>query len=105
MRDRLIELFDNWGLEQHIPFHTERAMLADYLLANGVIVPPCKVGDTVYFKSEYVHGVLSDTVENIRIQSNGITVHTVANKHLWGDEVFLTREEAERALKGGADNG
>ena len=22
---------------------------ADYLLANGVIVPPCKVGDTVYF--------------------------------------------------------
>lgn len=22
--------------------------LADYLLANGVIVPPCKVGDTVY---------------------------------------------------------
>ena len=23
--------------------------LADYLLANGVIVPPCKVGDTVYY--------------------------------------------------------
>lgn len=23
------------------------AMIADYLLANGVIVPPCKVGDTV----------------------------------------------------------
>ena len=22
--------------------------LADYLLDNGVIVPPCKVGDTVY---------------------------------------------------------
>lgn len=22
--------------------------IADYLIANGVIVPPCKVGDTVY---------------------------------------------------------
>ena len=22
--------------------------IADYLLANGVIVPPCKIGDTVY---------------------------------------------------------
>ena len=26
--------------------------IADYLLANGVIVPPCKVGDTVYVISE-----------------------------------------------------
>lgn len=26
--------------------------LADYLLANGVIVPPCKVGDTVWVISE-----------------------------------------------------
>ena len=25
-----------------------RKSLADYLLANGVIVPPCKVGDIVY---------------------------------------------------------
>ena len=26
--------------------------LAEYLLANGVIVPPCKVGDTVYVISQ-----------------------------------------------------
>lgn len=28
------------------------SMVADFLLANGVIVPPCKVGDTVYVISD-----------------------------------------------------
>ena len=42
-RDRLIKLISRvqylGGLEEKV---------ADHLLANGVIVPPCKVGDTVY---------------------------------------------------------
>ena len=53
MRDRLIELLLNSD-----PLH-ERDMdddlvdgeieaIADHLLANGVIVPPCKIGDEVY---------------------------------------------------------
>ena len=53
MRDRLCELLLNSD-----PIH-ERDMdddlvdgeieaIADHLLANGVIVPPCKVGDIVY---------------------------------------------------------
>ena len=44
MRDRLIELIESaryWG-------SGTSAEIAEYLLANGVIVPPCKVGDTVY---------------------------------------------------------
>jgi hypothetical protein len=54
MRDRLIELIDNkqeYGLsadsppEQWLVLSNED--LADYLIANGVIVPPCKVGDCV----------------------------------------------------------
>ncbi len=44
MRDRLIELISYvqymGGLEEK---------LADYLLENGVICPPVKVGDTVYW--------------------------------------------------------
>ena len=36
-----------WGKTFHSEL--ERNMfIADHLLANGVIVPPCKVGDTVY---------------------------------------------------------
>lgn len=54
MRDRLIEL-----LEKAIKYADENypkryingkycELMADFLLANGVIVPPCKVGDYVY---------------------------------------------------------
>ena len=67
--------------------------LADYLLEHGVIVPPCKVGDTVYqidaervFESK-VKAIVYDT-NNIAFDERSI-----------GKTVFLTREEAERALK------
>lgn len=48
-RDRLIELLNETFAQQY----EKRGLLtadytADSLLANGVIVPPCKVGDTVY---------------------------------------------------------
>ena len=48
-RDRLIELLVKTFGEQY----EKRGLLtahhtADHLLANGVIVPPCKVGDTMY---------------------------------------------------------
>lgn len=43
MRDRLIELLKH-------EFGTNVAEItADWLLANGVILPPCKVGDTRSF--------------------------------------------------------
>lgn len=44
-RDRLKELIKNAFLEEYEKrdFITEEHT-ADYLLANGVIVPPCKVG-------------------------------------------------------------
>lgn len=43
MRDRLIELLDHYLYSEQI---------ADHLIANGVILPPCKVGDLVYILSE-----------------------------------------------------
>ena len=46
MRDRLIELLKH-------EFGTNVAEItADWLLANGVILLPCKVGDMVYILSE-----------------------------------------------------
>lgn len=67
--------------------------LADYLLEHGVIVLPCKVGVTVYqidaervFKIK-VKAFIYDT-ENIKFDERSI-----------GKTVFLTREEAEKALK------
>ncbi len=46
-RERLIEIIQNsvGGCARHWA-----EVIADGLLASGVIVPPCKVGDTVYVK-------------------------------------------------------
>ena len=78
---------------------------ADYLLANGVIVPPCKVGDTVY--SIEGKTVKSHIIEGIQVWRDGeITVkygwrnqaYEVKSARAFGKTVFLTREEAEAAL-------
>ena len=48
MRDKLIKLLEETGMIEG----TSRCnIVADELLANGVIVPPCKVSDTVYWIS------------------------------------------------------
>ena len=65
--------------------------LADYLLENGVIVLPCKVGDTLCCESAI----------------KGHITYLVAPDDEWiskigkfsEKEIFLTREEAEKALK------
>lgn len=44
MRDRLRELL----LNTNITWDTTK--IAEYLIENGVVVPPCKVGQTVYAK-------------------------------------------------------
>lgn len=57
-RERLIELIcESTQTEECIahcnhPPCRQCANTADYLLSNGVIVPPCKVGDTVYVLME-----------------------------------------------------
>lgn len=83
--------------------------LADYLLAEGVIVPPVKIGQTVYVVSRYYGGFWR--THECRIDSL-----TIYEKHMFmtlfdsenldfgieiseiGKTVFLTREEAEKAL-------
>jgi hypothetical protein len=106
MRDRLIELISQeqymGGLE---------GKLADHLIANGVIVMPCKVGDAMYVVSRYYGGVW-------RIYECYVESFTVYNANMFmslkstdgwynfgvngcgiGKAVFLTREGAEKALE------
>ena len=75
--------------------------LADYLLEHGVIILPCKVGDTVYhvFPKK---GIQTNTVRQIRIGSCGMNIfdfNGFFEPYDFGKTVFLTREEAEQALK------
>ena len=74
-----------------------RGGIADYLLANGVIVPPCKVGNTIY-KTSILGEIIelkakSFDCEVITEPYNSIPFSTL-NKTL-----FLTKEEAEEKLR------
>lgn len=105
MRDRLIELLKT-------PHKAEKlrqtgtaigeyeddcveAMVADFLLANGVIVPPCKVGDIIYALT-YDH----NDYMPLKVTSRESLMRWM-DEGQFGHKLFTTREEAERALKGG----
>ena len=105
MRDRLIELLkqkachyvlcDNecGGCKNVEMYDDSIESIADHLLANGVIVQPCKVGDTVYwiFEPPFDDFAGKEIVED---------EFCWAMFEDFGKTVFLTREEAEQALKG-----
>ena len=117
MRDRLIELLnkkydhfcDQCGVNKD-SHYTEN--LADYLIENGVIVPPCKVGDKLYYIVEGY--VLTRIVELIKIYDYGIQLITTVGSVYEYDgtrwynpasnkTAYFSEEEAEQALKGGAE--
>ena len=112
MRNRLIDLirqshcvevWDYWNDDFKEPDPAEK--LADHLIANGVIVSPCKVGDTVYnIDGECV----SDSVViecKIDECATGFKSQTYYGEEMDFDDyeigkcIFLTREEAKKALK------
>ena len=97
-RDRLIELLFKVTEEKDCPQPDE---IAYYLLANGVIVPPCKVGDYVRFKGLTTRW----RVDSIHYYREGLPQITVTNGKITNTvtydgmvEVF-TKEEAEEKLK------
>lgn len=125
MRDRLIELLCAGTLkteicttETHLECESCRGdcgyctILADHLLASGVILPPCEVGDAVYFPIEIegedeafadVGTVFAIGIDerhimwiSARYESGLKYYHT---SYDFGKTVFLTRGEAENALK------
>ena len=124
MRDRLVALINEAKDEYPtIPSvncckPTFAYYLANHLLANGVIVPPCKVGDIVYAVSlnteTNIVAVHRGYIGSIDIRSSGNYIFichegfddepyfkSICGKFEdFGETVFLTREEAEQALKG-----
>lgn len=103
-------------------------IIADYLLANGVIVPQCKVGDVVYVNPEtwgglsfieydhcFIHSkhfLVAEVVSIIKTRKQNLIKLKVYNRTTCtyeykrysissiGITVFLTKEEAEKALEG-----
>ena len=110
-RDRLIELIKNAPRKEVVygdikldkPIQTVQT-IADYLLANGVIVPPCKVGDKVYIIGIFTGQFITNQVVAINYGESGLFLlldsYTVVSvEEQLGKTVFLTKEEAEEKLK------
>ena len=100
-RERLTERIRSamcWGW-------TEPSEIAERLIENGdVIVPPCKVGDTVYYLGGIRNSLVkSAVVEEIIANSNGVSDLLVNSENGVTfensiDTFYFTREEAEAAL-------
>ena len=104
-RDRLIEILQDtlyeWECDVSIKTLTE---ITEHLIANGVIAPPCKVGDTVYYITGIGHNLIKPAkIKEIIIDEDGITdLYVQGDGHNFEnsfDIFFLTREEAEAKLK------
>lgn len=118
-RDRLIELICDKIQDGHCigycnyPPCNQCKDLADYLIANGVIVLPCKVGDKVYIvksrtsddKNLYiiedvVKRIVFDKSEDTGFIHSRIEFFNTSSVSDWlFQNIFLTREEAEKALE------
>lgn len=114
MRDRLIELLlqtETFTSDYSEQARQQAEYKADYLLANGVIVPPCKVGQKLYTTNITRTYVREWTVTHFETYKGDTMIYAKMSFHKEpiflcsnidiGDDVFFTKEEAEAALKGG----
>lgn len=104
-RERLIELIGNYpcmSTAEDCFMESIASDLADYLLANGAIVPPLKVGDTIYRLDTTFNNVVDWTVVRIDIYEEERVYcddsdNTFTDEEI-GEGVFLTKAQAEKAL-------
>lgn len=94
-------------------------LIVDHLLAAGVIVPPCKVGDVVWVLNRSRGAIYGNKVVCIKVRGESPNKNTIRvehhnrvaeasyRKYTWsqfGKQVFLSKEEAEKALAEGNEN-
>jgi len=101
-RNKLIEILQDtlheWECDVSIKTLTE---ITEHLIENGVICLPCKVGDKIY-QTDGIR-TYESTIREIEISSTNIVYCTESiafDERAIGDSIFLTREEAEKALEG-----
>ena len=96
IREKLVELIGD--CKWYMPLED----LADYLIANGVTVLPCKLGDTAW-------GIKRCNLGNVVKQGEVYQMYFGEDMRLcicvknvcrgeWGVNVFGTKEEAEEAV-------
>ena len=110
-KQRLIELFETSpSIVGSATWREYYEQTADHFLDNGVIVPPCKVGDVVYSigwldatvkEEKILYLTYNSRLDNFVFATD--IGHFDANQI--GKFIFLTSEAAEQALKEREANG
>ncbi len=108
MKRRLMELINNVQTSAD-DTRTFADIIATELIANGVIVPPMKLGQICFEICTYRNEVEECRVSSITQKANGsfkIRVTNIPHKFVFeitpdkiGKTIFLTKEEAEKALE------
>ena len=100
-KNRLVELLDEFVAKSN---NTTTLALADHILADGWMRPPCKVGDKVYIIAEVSGKIIECSVIGAWMCEGNCTVitdcGTIYNLS-YDTTVFLSREEAKAKLKEG----
>lgn len=95
----------------HPMYYAIRAYNAGYRKkSENVVEFPCKPGQTLWFPSEYYGRPFPISVTHLEIYEEEIVIYSEGGSEWSGEDIgktiFLTKEEAERALekkKGGAE--
>ena len=106
MRNRLIELLENNPTLDGMDGTSEDfAVCADYLIKNGVIAPPLKLGQSVfYIKRKKIHSVI---VDGICVTRDGNTTLAVYSTKWWRvfildlNKCYFSYDDAKKALADG----
>lgn len=121
MRDRLIKLINRAKqlYKEDMAFDTidgakmptETDYITDYLLANDVVCPPCKVGDTVYQVDTLFEEIIITELKVLELTIDNKGIKTLYGATSRGSiycfsrdynlsNIKFTKEEAEKALGG-----
>lgn len=112
-KDKLIEILQDtlheWECDVSIKTLTE---ITEHLIANGIIVPPCKVGDIVFTSYDHIFGMQTNEILTCRVVFIGFgendnyinIVDNYGHMHSMSFEefdktVFFTRKEAAKELR------
>lgn len=115
--DRLVE-YEDLGItpeqvrQMDAEFTRASKELADYKKSvdqGRLLHLPCKAGDTVYLEAEYENGITEGRVTEISVLPDGVCIYVEREigsgcsegygVNDFGYDVFLKREDAERAIK------
>lgn len=111
MRNKLIEILRKPIFPHELVGPTEA--VADYLLDSGVIVLPCRIGDTVwaariyYGKRVVKRGIVSEMgfTESMKLVITVKFENRYITRGLWGKDIFGSYEECVAEVERRAGNG